>query len=68
MRKTSVFIFSAIIYIIVWWILTAIAVGINLFLLGRETGSITALGGIMAVWLSYKIVKWLRKKYLYKLS
>ncbi len=67
MKKTSVFIVSAIIYIIVWWILAAIAIGLNLFLLGRETGSITALGGIMAFWLSYKIVKWLRKKYLFRL-
>jgi hypothetical protein len=66
MKKTSVFIVSAIIYIIVWWILAAVAIGLNLFLLGRETGSITALGGIMAFWIAYKFVKWLRVKYLDK--
>jgi hypothetical protein len=66
MRKTSIFIFSAIIYIIIWWILAAISVVANLSITGRLTGGYTAFGGIMAFWIAYKFVKWLRVKYFNK--
>ena len=66
MKKLILNILSVIIYIVVWWILVGLSVGVNLAIFGRETGGITAVGGLLSFWLSYKFVKWLRKKYLNK--
>ena len=66
MKKPILIILSIIIYIISFWLLTGVFVGINLAVLGRGIGGITAFGGIISLWLSYKIVKWLWKKYFSK--
>tara|TARA_X000000950_G_C13321540_1_gene420843 strand:- start:144 stop:344 length:201 start_codon:yes stop_codon:yes gene_type:complete len=66
MKKLILNILSVIIYIVVWWILVGLSVGVNLAIFGRETGVVTAVGGLLSFWLSYKFVKWLRKKYLNK--
>jgi hypothetical protein len=51
-------------YLVIWFLLAAVAIFINLTLFGRPAGSITAIGGIFAFWASYKIVKWLKNKYV----
>tara|TARA_B100000927_G_C16330414_1_gene415068 strand:+ start:482 stop:682 length:201 start_codon:yes stop_codon:yes gene_type:complete len=65
MKKLILNILSVIIYIVVWWILAGLSIGINFAIFGRGTGGITAVGGLLSFWLSYKLVKWLRKEYLY---
>ena len=63
MKKPLLIILSIIIYIVVLQVLIGLSVGINLAVLGRGTGGMTALGSIISFWLSYKFVKWLWKKY-----
>lgn len=63
MKKTLLIILSIIIYLFVLWLLVSISIGINIVAFGRPTGGITGLGSIISIWLSYKFVKWLWKKY-----
>jgi len=49
-------------------LLAVVAIVINWILFGRPAGSITAIGGIIAFWVSYKIVKWLKNKFVYQLN
>lgn len=65
MKKALLIIFSIIIYLISLWVLVAISIGINFAVFGRGAGGITALGSIISIWLSYKFVKWIWKKYFY---
>jgi len=64
-KKALLIIFSIIIYLISLWVLVAISIGINFAVFGRGAGGITALGSIISIWLSYKFVKWIWKKYFY---
>ena len=63
MKKPLLIILSIIIYIIVFWLLIGVSIGINFAVFGRGTGGITAFGGLASIWLAYKFVRWLRKKY-----
>ena len=63
MKKTLLVILSIIIYIIVFWVLAGVSIVINFAVFGRLTGGITALGAIASIWLAYKFVRWLWKKY-----
>ena len=65
MKKALLIIFSIIIYLISLWVVVAISIGINFAVFGRGAGGITALGSIISIWLSYKFVKWIWKKYFY---
>ena len=65
MKKALLIILSIIIYVFIWWLIAGIFIGINFLAFGRPTGGITALGSIISIWLSYKFVKWLWKKYFY---
>ncbi len=65
MKKALIIILSIIIYLISLWVLLAISIGINFAVFGRGAGGITALGSIISIWLSYKFVKWIWKKYFY---
>jgi len=64
-KKALLIIFSIIIYLISLWVVVAISIGINFAVFGRGAGGITALGSIISIWLSYKFVKWIWKKYFY---
>lgn len=63
MKKIFAIILSIMLYFFVWWVLVLISIGLNVAIFKKLTGGITALGGIIAFWLSYKIVKRLSKKY-----
>lgn len=65
MKKLLLIILCIIIYIIVLQLLVGISIGINFALFGRGTGGITAIGGVASIWLAFKFVKWLWKKYFY---
>ena len=59
MKKVLLFILSAGIYIFIWFLLTGCFIGINLAVYGRGVGGITGLGSVLALWFSYKFVKWI---------
>ena len=66
MKKILLILFSVLIYFIVWWVLAAIAIGLNFAVFDRGTGTITAIGSILAFWGSFKFVKWLWNNYFFK--
>jgi len=63
--KISLIILSFGIYGFVYFIQLVIFVGINIMVFGRGVGAFSALGGIIPIWTSYKIVKWIWKCYFY---
>ena len=65
MKKIVFIILSFIIFSFAWFVQGGIFIGINALVFGRATGGITALGGIIAIWTSFKFVKWIWKKYFY---
>ena len=65
MKKLLLIILCIVIYIFVIFLLSSVSIGINMAVFGRGTGGITAIGGIASIWLAFKFVKWLWKKYFY---
>ena len=63
MKKPLLIILCIVIYIIVLWLLVGVSIGINFAVFGRGTGGITNIGAIASIWLAFKFVKWLWKKY-----
>ena len=64
MKKIIILIISFFAYLLVLWIQVAVAAGINLAIFGRPSGAITAVLGIISFWTSYKIIKFLRSRFL----
>ena len=63
MKKIVFIILSFIIFSFAWFVQGGIFIGINALVFGRATGGITGLGAIIAIWTSFKFVKWIWKKY-----
>ena len=63
MKKVLLIILSVGIYGFLYFIQLFIFIGINLLVFNRGVGAITALGGIVPIWTSYKFTKWIWKKY-----
>lgn len=57
-------ILSAIIYIVSWHILAAIAIFSNYSITGRWVGAVSGVGGLTALWVAYRITKWIRTIFL----
>ena len=66
MKKILLLLLWILLYLISAFILLCLAIGLNMAVFGRGDGGITAVGGVFALWASYKIVKAIRARVLSK--
>ncbi|GEM_PF-5851399 len=64
MKKILSIIIYAFVYVLAFFLQVWVAIGINIMMFETGVGAITALGAIISLWTSYKIVEWLRSKML----
>ena len=65
MKKILLIILSLGIYSFFYFIQLFTFIGFNFLVFGRGVGAITALGGIIPLWTSYKFTSLIWKKYFY---
>jgi hypothetical protein len=62
MKNFLLFLLWILLYLIFVFIQLCLAIGLNMAVFGRGEGGITAIGGVLAFWTSYKIVKAIRSR------
>ena len=65
MKKILLIVLSLGLYGFLYFIQLSMFIGLNFLVFNRSVGAISALGGIVPIWTSYKFTKLIWKKYFY---
>jgi len=62
MNKVVLFFLSVLLYLVFLFIQLCLSIGLNMAVFGRGEGGITAIGSLLSIWTSYKLLQLIRSR------